>query len=291
MELDGQILYGEDEKRIVKIKKYLSEYEDTLRSVIVMDGRLGSYDVKRLFDKEGTIFTNPKPVELIKSFVSYATDRDSLVLDFFAGSGTAAQAIIDLNRADSGSRKFILVQLPEPTGGDDFKTIADITKERVRRVIQRHEKEAEGKLDLGNHPKEGFRVLKLATSNFKIWNAATETTTPDTLAKQLELQINHIQQERTSEDLLYEILLKAGFPPTTPTETLTVEGKTVYSVTGYGMLICLERQLTHEMIKAIAERKPNHVVCLDEGFAGNDQLKTNAVLIMKSKGVTKFQTI
>jgi adenine-specific DNA-methyltransferase len=220
-----------------------------------------------------------------------ANDADALLLDFFAGSGSLAHAAIDMNVEDGGNRKFILVQLPEPTAREDFKTIADITKERVRRVIQRHEKDAEGKLKLGNQSKEGFRVLKLATSNFKIWNAATETTTPDALAKQLELQINHIQQERTSEDLLYEILLKTGFPPTTPIETLTVEGKTVYGVTGYGMLICLERQLTHEAIKAIAERKPNHVVCLDEGFAGNDQLKTNAVLMMKSKGVTKFQTI
>jgi adenine-specific DNA-methyltransferase len=246
-------------------------------------------ELRELFGEQ--ILEYPKPVSLLRSLVSVGSRGDDLVLDFFAGSGTTAQALLEANREDSCTRRFILVQLPEPTAREDFKTIADITKERVRRVIQRHEKDAEGKLKLGNQSKEGFRVLKLATSNFKIWNAATETTTPDALAKQLELQIDHIQQERTSEDLLYEILLKAGFPPTTPIETLTVEGKTVYSVTGYGMLICLERQLTHEMIKAIAERKPNHVVCLDEGFAGNDQLKTNAVLIMKSKGVTKFQTI
>jgi len=236
-------------------------------------------------------FDHPKPLGLIRRSLLVGSNSDGLILDFFAGSGTTAQVALELNKEDGGNRKFILVQLPEPTDLSDFKTIADVTKERVRRVIQRHEKDAEGKLKLGNQSKEGFRVLKLATSNFKIWNAATETTTPDALAKQLELQIDHIQQERTSEDLLYEILLKAGFPPTTPIETLTVEGKTVYSVTGYGMLICLERQLTHETIKAIAERKPTHVVCLDEGFAGNDQLKTNAVLIMKSKGVTKFQTI
>ena len=95
----------------------------------------------------------------------------------------------------------------------------------------------------------------------------------------------------SSEDLLYEILLKSGFPLTTPVETLGIEGKAVHSVANGAMLICLDLQLTHETIKGIAELKPERVVCLDEGFAGNDQLKTNAVLIMKTKGVTSFQTI
>jgi adenine-specific DNA-methyltransferase len=293
---DGRITFGKSNDGRPMLKKFLSEVEEGLTPSTWWEHELfgtnkeASLELKELFGG-AAVFETPKPLKLLRKIVSLAGDDESIVLDFFAGSGVTAQAVLDLNNEDGGNRKFILVQLPEQAGREDFKTIADITKERVRRVIQRHEKEAEGKLDLGNRPKEGFRVLKLATSNFKIWNAATETTTPDALAKQLELQINHIQQERTSEDLLYEILLKTGFPPTTPIETLTVEGKTVYSVTGYGMLICLERQLTHEMIKAIAERKPNHVVCLDEGFAGNDQLKTNAVLIMKSKGVTKFQTI
>ena len=277
----GWNIYEKSRKSTTKAK---STWFDT--DVISEQGTL-AIGLLGLEDK----FDHPKPLGLIRRSLLVGSNSDGLILDFFAGSGTTAQVALELNKEDGGNRKFILVQLPEPTDLSDFKTIADVTKERVRRVIQRHEKDAEGKLKLGNQSKEGFRVLKLATSNFKIWNAATETTTPDALAKQLELQIDHIQQERTSEDLLYEILLKAGFPPTTPIETLTVEGKTVYSVTGYGMLICLERQLTHETIKAIAERKPTHVVCLDEGFAGNDQLKTNAVLMMKSKGVTKFQTI
>jgi len=87
------------------------------------------------------------------------------------------------------------------------------------------------------------------------------------------------------------MLLKSGFPLTTPVQSITVEGIPVYSVADGAMLICLERALTHEAIKGMAELKPERVVCLDEGFAGNDQLKTNAVLIMKAKGVTKFQTV
>ena len=218
-----------------------------------------------------------------------ATSSD-IVLDFFAGSGTSGQAVLGLNSQDGGNRKFILVQLPEPTGRADFKPIADITNERVRRGIQRQEKEAEDKLDLGNRRKEGFRVFKLASSNFNVWSADTASATPETLGPQLDLHVDHIQPGRSEEDLLSEILLKNGFPLTTPIETLTLEGKTVYSVTGYGMLICLDRHLTHEAIKTMADREPSQVVCLDEGFAGNDQLKTNAVLIMKSKGIV-FKTI
>lgn len=91
-DLDRQrlILYGEDENRIVKIKKYLQEYEDTLRSVIVLDGRLGSYDLKRVFNTDKSIFSNPKPVDLLKSFISYSTSAHDIVLDLFGGSGTTA---------------------------------------------------------------------------------------------------------------------------------------------------------------------------------------------------------
>jgi adenine-specific DNA-methyltransferase len=281
----------------VNYKQYLYDEDGIERGAkpfSILEGpytQVGSSELETLFN-DAKVFPFPKPSGLIQHFLQYAApDKDFLALDFFAGSGSLGAAVLAQNIEDGGHRKFILVQLPEPTGRDDFKTISDITKERVRRVIQQHEKQAEGKLELGDRPKEGFRALKLATSNFNVWNATTETTSPDALGRQLELHIDHIQKDRASEDLLYEILLKSGFPLTTPIEMLTMEGKTVYSVTGYGMLICLDKQLTHETIKAIAERKPSQVVCLDEGFAGNDQLKTNAVLIMKSKGVTKFQTI
>jgi len=250
----------------------------------------GTSALRELFNDE-VVVQFPKPVQLIQRLLNISGEKDSIVLDFFAGSGTTGQATLELNRTDGGNRKFILVQLPEPTGRTDFKTIVDITKERIRRVIQRSEAETEGKLNLGDTPKEGFRSLKLATSNFRVWSAATDTTTPEALSQQLELHINHIQSERTSEDLLYEILLKSGFPLTTPVQSITVEGISVYSVANGAMLICLEKALTHEAIKGMAELKPERVVCLDGGFAGNDQLKTNAVLIMKAKGVTKFQTV
>jgi adenine-specific DNA-methyltransferase len=236
-------------------------------------------------------FEHPKPVELLKKCIRIGANGTDLVLDFFAGSGTTAQAVFEVNSEAESNLRFLLVQLPEPTNIKEFPTIADITKERVRRVIHRHEKEAEGKLELGNKPTEGFRVMKLTTSNFKVWNAGTDSATPETLGQQLELHISHVQTGRSSEDLLTEILFKNSFPLTTPVLSITVEGIAVYSVANGAMLICLDKALTHQAIKGMAELKPERVVCLDEGFAGNDQLKTNAVLIMKAKGVTKFQTV
>jgi adenine-specific DNA-methyltransferase len=111
------------------------------------------------------------------------------------------------------------------------------------------------------------------------------------LKTQLELHIDHIREGRTPNDILYEILLKSGFQLTTPVEKIIMEGKTVFSAAGGALFICLERNLTLELIRAMAEQKPERVVCLDEGFAGNDQLKANAVQIFKTKGITSFKTV
>jgi hypothetical protein len=105
------------------------------------------------------------------------------------------------------------------------------------------------------------------------------------------IYIDHIRDGRTQDDILYELLLKSGFPLTTPVEKQTLAGKTIYSVAGGALVICLERQLTLDLIRAVAEKKPERVVCLDSGFAGNDQLKANAVQIFKTKGVTSFKTV
>lgn len=223
-------------------------------------------------------FDFAKPVGLLGRILTWINDTDATVLDFFAGSGTTAQAVLELNAKDGGQRKFILVQLPEPTGRADYPTIADITKERVRRVI--------AKLGKG----DGFRVFKLAESNFTTWDAGLAQD-PDALSQQLQLHVNHVRPDRTDEDLLAEILLKSGYPLPVAVERLTLGGAVVHSVDGGRLLVCLERDLSLDVIRAVAERKPERVVCLDAGFAGNDQLKTNAVQIFKTKGVTSFKTI
>jgi adenine-specific DNA-methyltransferase len=238
----------------------------------------------------GDYFEHPKPVGLLARCIRVSMGKDDIALDFFAGSGTTAQAILELNREDGGRRQFMLVQLPEPTGRVEYSTIADITKERVRRVIKKLNDEG-GQLGLegGPKPDRGFRVFKLAESNIKAWDGNRDQDAKK-LGEQLALHADHVRDDRTPQDILYEILLKSGFPLTTPFETLAISGKTVFAVAGGEMLVCLEQGLTLELIRGIAARPVGRVVCLDEGFAGNDQLKTNAVQIFKTKGIV-FKTV
>ncbi|MEQ1653134.1 MAG: site-specific DNA-methyltransferase, partial [Hyphomicrobium sp.] len=225
----------------------------------------------------------------------------------FGGSGTTADAVVSSNEDGGVKRKFIVVQLPEvldlnePTQKDAAKfcehigrphNLAEITKERVRRVIKKLDAEDAGKLDLDGKGKQdrGFRVFKLAESNFLGWDGAAAKD-GDTLGDLLEQTVDHVRQGRSDDDLLYELLLKSGFPLTTKVESKIIAGKTVHSIADGLMLVCLDRALTLECIRAMADLKPERVVCLDAGFANNDQLKTNAVLTFKSKGVVKFLTV
>jgi adenine-specific DNA-methyltransferase len=299
LDRDNRIWWGVSGDNRPGIKRFLSEVREGVVPQTywswkeVGSTRNSKQELSKLMEAGSgeDLFITPKPVRLLERMLQIASDADSLVLDFFAGSGTTAHAVLDLNKQDGGSRKFILVQLPEPTGRGDYPTIADITKERVRRAIAKLNDEDAGTLDLdgGKQRDRGFRVFKLSESNFKPWNADVAHDTPS-LEEQLELHVDHIRQDRTPEDLLYEILLKSGFELSTPVETLQLAGTRVHSVAGGALLVCLERELTLDLIRAIAERAPERVVCLDEGFAGNDQLKANAVQIFKTQRVTSFRT-
>ncbi|GIX28747.1 MAG: DNA methylase N-4 [Burkholderiales bacterium] len=266
--------------------------------VTCLDAGLNQEATKELRNLLGAqVLDYPKPTSMIKGMVAIATRDEDIILDFFAGSGTTAHAVLELNKQDGGNRKFILVQLPEPVdpespaGKAGFKTIADICKERVRRVIQKLNVEDAGKLDLeGKKQGRGFRVFKLAESNFKVWDA-TASKDAASLMQQLELHVDHIREGRSEQDILYEILLKSGFALTTPVETRELAGKRVYRVADGAMLVCLERELTLEAIRAMAAEKPARVVCLDAGFAGIDQLKANAVQTFKTAGVASFKTV
>jgi len=238
------------------------------------------------------IFDNPKPTKLLKALIGLGNVSDEdYILDFFAGSGTIAQAAIELNIESGGKHKFIMIQLPEPCDVDTpahksgYKSITEICLERVRRVIKKFESSnEEQKHDLG------FRHYKLDKSNFKPWKAEV-VHDPKALQEQLFQHILHIREDRKSEDILYEILLKSGFPLTTPIETISLADKIVHSVASGMLFICLQKELTLEVIRAMAEQKPERIVCLDHGFAGNDQLKANAAQIFKTKGITSFKTI
>ena len=236
-------------------------------------------------------FEFAKPTALIRFLMSVCGVEDGdITLDFFAGSGSTGHAAIEY-AFDTGQRRpFICVQLPEQTSIDSeeykagFKTISAITIERIKRAATKlQESLASKETDCG------FRVFQLAESNFRRWNG--QLAEVGALAGQLDLHVDHIRDDRTSDSILYELLLKSGFSLTTKVERVSFGEKTVYSISDGAMLICLDRDLTTDVIKAIADRKPERVILLDEGFAGNDQLKTNAVQIMKSKGVTSFRTV
>lgn len=296
---NGRIYFGKDGTSQPGVIRYLSEVEGLVPWTWWPSNEVGHTDEARKEIREilgsQTVFETPKPTRLIQRVLEIASDSDGLILDFFAGSGTTAQAVMELNKKDGGNRKFILVQLPEPTQRTDFPSIAEITKERVRRVIQRLNVE-DGAAENGLFEQEnsnaarGFRVFKLSDSNFKPWDAEVPHES-GALAQQLDLYIDHIKEGRSNQDLLFEILLKRGFPLTTPVEVLKLAGHEVYGVAGGMMLVCLQRDLSLELIRAMADLTPECVVCLDEGFAGNDQLKTNAVQLFKTKGVAKFLTV
>ena len=290
---NNEIYFGENGKGRPKLKRFLSDVKNGITWPSIWDfvplNTQGSQEMIDFFG-DMTIFENPKPNGLILELLRLGSQNDSLVLDFFAGSGTTAQAVLEMNKEDGGNRKFILVQLPEPTGREDYPTIAEITKERVRRVIKKLNDSEAGQLPLEAPQDRGFRVFKLDASNFKPWDANAPKDA-QTLERQLELHIDHVLPGRSQPDILYEIMLKSGFALTTPIETLTLAEKQVFRIAGHELLVCLEPEFTLEVIRAIAALKPERVVCLDAGFAHNDQLKANAVQIFKTQGVTSFKTV
>ena len=296
----------------VSTKQYLKDEngrEYGIKPFTLIDGiynQEGTKEIEQLFNSV-TFFPFPKPTALIKHLVYISqAQKGDMILDFFSGSCTTAHAIIDLNKEENLGLSFICVQLPELTGIDSeayskgIKNIADIGKERIRRVIKRIQEESvqadKKEKSLFGYGKNttiqdlGFKVFKLVQSNFKLWEGSVDPK-KEVVEKQLEMHVDHINPKSSQEDILFELLLKAGFELTTKIEKVLMVGKAVYSIEGGLMLICLEKELTKEVIKAMAEKNPSRVICLDQGFDGNNQLKTNAVQIMKSKGVEDFRTV
>jgi adenine-specific DNA-methyltransferase len=299
-DLNKEIIGYKTEEGEYRIVQKMRTSSKLIRSLLLekeFTSRRGTAEAEELFKKK--IFSFPKPVELIKTFIKVGSSDDDIVLDIFAGGCTTAQAVIDTNKEEGGNRKYICIQLPQPIekGSEadkaGYRTIADIGKARIEKVIERTKKEPQElfkeditKLDLG------FKVYKLAQSNFKIWDSTLEKS-PEVIQAKLFEHINHISPEAEQEAILYELLLKSGFELTTPIEKLTLAGLTVFSIAEGQLLICLEKELSHDCLKAMAELHPTRVICLDEAFKGTnaDALKTNAVQIMKSKGVVNFRTV
>lgn len=237
------------------------------------------------------VFDYPKPVRLLKRILTTGSTETDVVLDFFSGSGATAQAVLELNQETGGHRKFILVQLPEPTGRKDFPTIAEITKERVRRVIRKMESADADQLALANGPKQdlGFKVFKLAPSNFSVWDPSLASEDTAGLGKQWELTADNVRADASEQALLHELMLKCGLPLSSPIQTSSAAGMTVYLLDEGRLLICLARELTREALRAMISLKPQSVLCLDAGFKGRDALKVNAQLEFASHDI-QFRT-
>lgn len=297
---DNRIWFGSDGNSIPCIKRFLSElkFEGMSPTSILFykevgHSQEGAQEVTKLL--EAGVFDGPKPVRLIERLITLANlDKDSIVLDFFAGSGTTAHAVMELNKKDKSSRKYICIQIPEFCGEKSeaykagYKTIAEISKERIRRAgIKIHtEIEAEhfdGE-DTAKMPDLGFKVFKLADSNFKQWREI-KGSDKDAWVGQLTDFINPISENATIDNMIYELLLKNGKDLNS-----SISNKDgYYAINGNELIIMLE-MVSQDIIDDILIEKPKKVIALDRLFEGNDQLKTNTALQMRDAGI-EFKTI
>ena len=230
-----------------------------------------SIEVEHLFGKR--FFDFPKPVSLLSTLITLGADTDSTILDFFSGSATTAHAVMQLNAEDGGHRKFIMVQLPEKTDEKSeaykagYKTICEIGKERIRRAGKKIKEEAgltAQNLDIG------FRVLKCDTSNMKdvYYN-------PDDYEIGMFDQLtDNIKEDRTPEDLLFQVMLDLGVLLSSKIEETTIAGKKVFNVEGNYLIACFDDNVTDEVITAIAKQEPYYFVMRDSSMA-SDSVATN----------------
>lgn len=291
----NEIYFGEDDHGRPKLKRFLCDVKEGITWTTLWDfvpfNTSGSLEMASIFGNL-TTFENPKPTGLIIEAVKMGLKNDDIILDFFSGSCSTAHSILNLNKEDNGNRKFIMVQLPEPCDEKleafkaGYETIAEIGKDRIRRVIMKIKEETpdyEGDL--------GFKVFKLDSTNIKPWDVNFNN-----LEHTLDYYISNIKDSRSEHDILYEILLKYGLDLTLPIEERNIDGKIVF-VIGYGALvICLADDITLETVEGIASLKKElqpeimRVVFKDTGFK-NDVVKTNAVQILKLAGIEDVKSL
>lgn len=296
----GRIWFDKDENTQPSSINYLDELDKLLLRSIISLKSDGGIEVEKLFEGK-SYFSYPKPTSLTKLLLnSIETKQDDIILDFFAGSGTTAHAVLELNKEDGGTRKFILVQLPEPCDENSeaykagYKTIADISRERIRRVIKKIEaeqaeerKKKSEQFDFGDKEEKnfelGFKSFKLSPSNFKIWRGSE--INEENLVQQLDAFTNPVREGSEKDNMLYELMLKAGYLLTDKVEKL----ENLYSIKNGELLIAIE-SINQATVDKMITLRPKKVISLDILFKDNDQLKTNTVLQMKDAGID-FKTI
>lgn len=274
---DGRVWFGENGGNMPRLKRYLADVQQGMTATTIWKyedvghNQEGRQELKKMFNNKG-YFDGPKPVRLLNRVLQIAnTEKDAIVLDFFSGSATTAHAVMQLNAEDGGNRKFIMVQLPEETDEKSeankagYKNICEIGKERIRRVAKKiAEENSEAKFD------SGFRVMKCDSSNMKdvYYN-------PSQMEQQtLFASTDNIKEDRTPEDLLFQVMLDLGVLLSSKIEEKVIAGKKVFNVAEGFLMACFDSDITEETVKAVAQEKPYYAVFRDSSMA-NDSVATN----------------
>ena len=293
---ENRLWFGKNGTSVPRLKKYLSEVQDgVLSNTIWFNEDVGSTQsskemVKKLLNSN--VFDTPKPINYIKKMMQLTCEKNSIVMDFFSGSGTTAHAVMQLNAEDGGNRRYICVQLPEETDENSearkagFAHIAEIAKERIRRAGT----QLQGSLKDGQSVDTGFKVFKLTESHFKQWRRplSGSLNAPQQLALLEEFQ-NIVHEHAGVENMAYELMLRLGFELTDSIEFAdhVVWLNNAAQTRKTALLLDTVNQAVLDEVRA---RSPKKVFVLDKAFAGNDALKTNTALQFKDANID-FETL
>lgn len=299
LDQENRIYLDRDGMRVPQKKTYLKEVGERMPPVTFWEcskfgsTRQSNLELSSIMGKG--IFQNPKPIKTISTLIDLVKfDSEEIILDFFSGSSTTANAILKLNSEDNIKRKFIMVQLPELTDEKSeaykagYKNICEIGKERIRRagdkiVSENKDKEGIENLDIG------FKVFKLDSSNLKSWDSSM-----DNLEQNLLDMVSNLKQDRTNEDLLYEILLKSGIELTAKIEEIKVGYNTLYNIGCGALLVCLDDKITQDVIDEIPKHKSpfmdTKVIFKEAGFM-SDAAKINAVQNLKQFKIEDVRSV
>lgn len=294
---DGRIVFGKTGRGRPQLKRFLSEAQDKGKNPFTIwdhvdtatnatKGLMKLFGGKKLFD-------TPKPVSLIKEILTLGSNSDSIVLDFFSGSGTTGHAVYEKNAEDGGTRKWIQVQLPEPTPDDSpardegFATISALARRRLELAADQISKESDAQLVLRDTSLDlGFRSFSLADTSFSKWHVGSDVDATKLEQHLLGLR-DSAADEASADDLLTEVLLKQGYSLTESVTSAEIAGLDV-RVVGENLVIAylIEHvKPTLEQLRALADLDPARIIVLEDAFQGDDELKTNLAQLCKSKGI------